>query len=115
MRSTHFPECARDCQADERGILIAPASPAHEDDYDDPLWYGYFAHDTIGATYEGETCYGAAFEVLAEGDNRAEVERVIFWTEIRSELEAVANAIDLRGIGSLRAYVGDFWRQTVTL
>lgn len=95
MRSKHFPECAQDCYADERGLQIAQASPAYEGD-DDLSWYAFYSHDTIGQTYEGEPCYGAAFEVLAEGDTRGSVEVAVFWLEVADELEVIGRVIDER-------------------
>ena len=98
----HFPECAPDCGADEHGIQIAQASP-NEGYPDDPKWYGFFSHDTLSETYEGDPCYGAAFEVLAEGDSRAEVEAILFWQEIKRELELVGCEIDDLGPQALRS------------
>ncbi len=54
LHCQHSNECADDCKADSRGIIVGMDNETEE-------WYGYFAHDTQG---DGEW-YGVRYQVLA--------------------------------------------------
>lgn len=62
----HDRDCASYCGADLANISTQFDEPTKQ-------YVAFVVHDTIGETIDGDLCYGASFQVFAQGKTEAEV------------------------------------------
>lgn len=66
----HDTDCAEDCGADLANISVQFDKPTKQ-------FVAFVVHDTIGETTSGEMCYGASFQLFAQGKTEIEVTRKV--------------------------------------